>query len=411
MNLAYIIVTRNRRAAVMRTIGRLEQMIDASDQDAQIWVVDNASSDGTCEALAAEHREVQVIRRRRNEGVSARNHAITAADADYLVLLDDDSYPTGDSIERSTAYLDQHPRTAAVVGRIVLPTGELEACALPNVLLSGAVCIRKSVLNEVGGFGREFFRKAGEYDLSFRIWQAGYSIERFEDIVYRHDKVMLGRNPGLAHRMDIRNNLILAERYLPTQLRREYRADWHHRYMALARHARQATAARRGLIEARGWALSEALHGRNVLNPAVLQIAFQLDCQARLVAGWAGENRVRHVIIADYGKNVYATWRAAQLAKLNVVAVADRHPSFAGMHYRGVGIVPDREAARYAVDSIIISNINPAHVAARYEQLRQIFDGPILRLWHPQYLTPPSMRIAPQPQPGPATQPLARIAS
>lgn len=411
MKLSHVIVTHNRREALLRTLSILHWNPSLPVEEVETWVVDNGSTDGTIDVVRRKFPDVHVIQRPTNEGVWARNYAFEEATGEYVMLLDDDSYPVEDAAARSVAHLDQHSQTAAVVGRVEAPGGMLEACALPSVMLSGAVCIRRSVLQELGGFRREFFRKAGEYDLSFRIWQAGYSIERFEDIVYRHDKVMLGRNPGLAHRMDIRNNLILAERYLPTQLRREYRADWHHRYMALARHARQATAARRGLIEARGWALSEALHGRNVLNPAVLQIAFQLDCQARLVAGWAGENRVRHVIIADYGKNVYATWRAAQLAKLNVVAVADRHPSFAGMHYRGVGIVPDREAARYAVDSIIISNINPAHVAARYEQLRQIFDGPILRLWHPQYLTPPSMRIAPQPQPGPATQPLARIAS
>ena len=87
-------------------------------------------------------------------------------------------------------------------------------------MLSGAVCIRKSVLDPSAGFRREFFRKAGEYDLSFRIWEAGYSVERFEDVVYRHDKVMTGRSSALAHRMDLRNNLILVERYLPARLRR-----------------------------------------------------------------------------------------------------------------------------------------------------------------------------------------------
>ena len=64
-------------------------------------------------------------------------------------------------------------------------SSSLEACAFPSVILSGAVCIRKSVTDHIGSFRREFFRKAGEYDFSFRMLEAGYAIARFEDIVYR----------------------------------------------------------------------------------------------------------------------------------------------------------------------------------------------------------------------------------
>src|ERR1700712_2123511 len=71
-----------------------------------------------------------------------------------------------------------------------------------------------------------FFRLAEEYDMSFRIWNAGYRVERFEDIHFGHDKVPGGRCSALTRRMDLRNNMILIERYLPRSMRNAYRHDW-----------------------------------------------------------------------------------------------------------------------------------------------------------------------------------------
>ena len=104
------------------------------------------------------------------------------------------------------------------------------------MLLGGASVISKSVLDTVGGFSPEFFRQAEEYDLSFRILSSGFRIERFEDVEFFHEKVPGGRSSALTHRMDLRNNLILVERFLPRELRRAYRRDWIRRYSAFALH-------------------------------------------------------------------------------------------------------------------------------------------------------------------------------
>ena len=123
---------------------------------------------------------------------------------------------------RSIEILERDPGLGAVGGRVMLPDGREEASALPGVIISCGVCLRKEVLDRVGGFRPEFFRKAGEYDFSFRIWEAGYRVERFEDLVYRHDKALTNRELDLSQRMDLRNNLILAERFLPDDLRADY---------------------------------------------------------------------------------------------------------------------------------------------------------------------------------------------
>jgi hypothetical protein len=384
---SYVIVTHNRRQPLLRTLSILHCSQSLMSGSWEAWVVDNGSTDGTVEAVNEAYPNVKIILRPSNEGVWARSYAFDQARGEYLILLDDDSYPIDDAASRSIGYLDIHPECAAVVGRVVLPDGSLEACAFPTVMLSGAVCLRKSVLAKMGGFRREFFRKAGEYDLSFRIWQAGYSIERFEDVVYRHDKVAGGRNAAFSHRMDLRNNLILVERYLPRRFRRKYRRDWLARYAALGRHDGCAPAILRARIEAMLWRWREAIGGRSTLWPQTVEHVFGHQEQANTIARWVKAYDIRKVVIADCAKTLFATYDACRRAKVRIVAVADNHPAYANMNYRRVPILDDRAAFTLdQIDGVVIANINPAQIDAVAERMRKYFDGPILRLWQPRVL-------------------------
>ena len=397
MQLSYVIVSHNRRDTLLATLEVLHATTPLDGSDWEAWVVDNASTDGSAEAVAARYPGVHLIRRQQNEGVWARSLAFAHCRGRYVVLLDDDSYPqppadwrmTGaksTTVRRSMDYLEAHPRCAAVVGRCVLPTGGAEACALPGVMLSGAVCLRRAALEMVGGFRPEFFRKAGEYDLSFRLWQAGWSVERFEDVVYCHDKYPGGRSAALAFKMDLRNNLILVERFFPLRYRRAYRKDYLQRYGAFARHEGQTRAMAEAVAEARQWAEHERKRGRQTLGPAVLETLLMWGRQKREVAEWADAHRVERVVIADYGKNLFATWRAAVRAGLEVVAIAENHPAFAGMSYRGVTVLPDAEALALPHDGVVLSNVNPAQLPAREAAVRSAVDRPVLCLWRPREL-------------------------
>jgi hypothetical protein len=381
MKVSYVVVTRNRRDALLKTLAVLKAQPPLQTGESETWVVDNASTDGTPQAVAARFPAVNIIRRPSNEGVWSRGYAFAPARGQYIVLLDDDSYPVDDAIARSVDYLDRFARCGAVYGKVMLPDGATEACALPTVLISCAACIRKSAIQKAGSFRREFFRKAGEYDFSFRVWEAGYSIERFDDVIYRHDKVTSGRSAALAHRLDLRNNLILVERYFPASLRGAYRADWTLRYTALARHAGHGGAARLGRAEARLWRARERWNGRQTLSAPVIERVLEIDSQASRISAWARDNFVRDVVIADFGKNIYATWQGCGRAGLRVRSVADSNPAFGGLRYRGAPVITEAQAMADAPDGIVVSNINPAQVERIAARLRSTFTGPILTLW------------------------------
>src|SRR5580698_9536148 len=110
MKLSYIIVTRNRRDTLLRTLAILEQNTRLPRHDWEVFVVDNASDDGTAEALVRNYRRATVIRLAENEGMPARNRALHPACGRYVVFLDDDSYPLDDAIPKSLAYMSRHPK-------------------------------------------------------------------------------------------------------------------------------------------------------------------------------------------------------------------------------------------------------------------------------------------------------------
>ena len=397
VKLSYIIVTHNRREPLMKTLEILHRTTRLPPGEWEAWVVDNASTDGTLEAVKKAYPEVRVIARPTNEGVWSRSYAFGPARGEYLILLDDDSYPViddqRDAVGDSLRYLRLNTQCAAVVGKVVLPDGSFEACAMPGVMLSGAVCLRKSMVEQVGTFRPEFFRKAGEYDFSFRLWQKGWTVERFEDIVYRHDKVMTGRSAALAHRMDLRNNLILVERYVPAEHRAAYRQDYIQRYGAVAKAAGCEAAAKRAVWEGRWWRIKEAIGGRQTLTAGVFERLFEHEQQARVIGEWAKKTGVKRVAIADFAKTLYPTYLGCRRAGLEVVAIVDKGSAFAGLNYRGVPVVQD-ESVFAKVDGVVLANVNPAVVEKRAGEIGQVARGPVLTLWQPRFFRGPAEEAA-----------------
>jgi N-acetylglucosaminyl-diphospho-decaprenol L-rhamnosyltransferase len=394
MRLSYVIITRNRRQRLLETLRRLEESTPLPPERWETLVVDNASEDGSIAAVTSAFPRVRTIALSANEGMPARNHAFAQARGEFIFSLDDDSYPAPGAVEIALKFLASRPSVAALTARAVLPDDKWEASALPRVILGGACVLRRSVIQKIGGFPPEFFRQAEEYDLSFRVWQAGYCVERCEELIFRHDKAPGGRSSAMTHQMDIRNNLILVERYLPRQLRRAYRHDWIRRYTAIARHDGCDAAVRDGLRDARIWAKRERDTGRRTLVPSLVEKLFDLEHQGDLIRRWKRANSIRRVAIADFSKNMFATWRACRLSGLDVAALADDRPAFAGKSHRGVQILPIAEAVKLKIDGIILSNINPAQIEDRLAKLQAVFSGPILRLWEPRFLQLPQLMAA-----------------
>jgi GT2 family glycosyltransferase len=382
MNVSYLIITYNRRAGLLANL----RSVFAGDSTSDVWIVDNASTDGTADAVRKEFPRVRLIVLDRNLGMPARNVALQQMTSEYVVLLDDDSYPVADAVTWSTAYMDVHRDVAAVVGRAELPDGRSEASAFPTVMLGCATCVRLRALRDVGFFPHDFFRQAEEYDLSFRLWNAGHRIERFEDLRYRHDKKpSVSRASREVAGLDLKHNLILTARYLPDTMLQSYWDDFVWRYGAILKQGGFAEDTERIIAEAETLKNGPDLR-RQVLREAVFESIFEHRKQRRSVSQFAAQCHGRRIAIADASKNLFATHRACKRTGLDIVAILDDRPAFTGLNYRGIPVVTRRDFDASSVDGVILSNTNPAQVDAAYKTLVETMDVPVLRLWTPRVL-------------------------
>src|SRR5207249_2058462 len=106
-------------------------------------IVDNASTDGTAEAVAAKFPNVKLIRLDRNRGACAKNAGLAQSVGKYVVFLDDDSYPLAGSIRCMVEHFLANRDLGAAVFNVILPDGSRECSAYPNVFIGCGTGFRR----------------------------------------------------------------------------------------------------------------------------------------------------------------------------------------------------------------------------------------------------------------------------
>lgn len=91
-----------------------------------LYLVDNASPDGTGEKLAATHfgKRAQVVRLARNVGFgSGHNTVLAQLDSRYHAVVNPDVELDTDAISQLCAWLDAHPQAVMATPRLLFPDG------------------------------------------------------------------------------------------------------------------------------------------------------------------------------------------------------------------------------------------------------------------------------------------------
>lgn len=224
-----VILTWNRRERLLRTLSELKR---STYPRLEIIVVDNASIDGTSDAVQNLHPSVRLISLPRNTGIAGWNEGFRVAAGEYVVVLDDDSHPSPDAIANIVAAFKENDRLGIVACRILqsqtkevlnppltasgFPSpGDMSMEDVPYMSFAGeGAGIRASLLHEVGGYDEDFFLYGNEEDLCARALQASWDIRYFSSIVFYHDRPSGGRTTPLHCRYHLRNLSEWARRYL-----------------------------------------------------------------------------------------------------------------------------------------------------------------------------------------------------
>ena len=166
-----------------RFVGRaVSSVLAQTYRDIECIVVDDGSTDGTEEVLAAFGTGVRVVRQP-NQGLSAaRNAGIRAARGRYIAFLDADDAWHAEKVSRQVALLDGHPDTAVVGCGVRLVSGADETIGerVFDTQVSDPVDLAAQVRGIavrgfwVGGSGsgalvrREAFDEVGFFDTSLK---------------------------------------------------------------------------------------------------------------------------------------------------------------------------------------------------------------------------------------------------
>jgi GT2 family glycosyltransferase len=92
-----------------------------------VIVVDNASTDGSPEAVCAALPTVRIIRNTANQGFAkANNIGIRASSGDYLFLINSDVVVKENCFSRMVQYMDEHPHVGLLGPRITGADGRVQ---------------------------------------------------------------------------------------------------------------------------------------------------------------------------------------------------------------------------------------------------------------------------------------------
>lgn len=214
MKLSVVIVNYNVKYYLDQCLKSLLRALKGID--AEVFVVDNHSRDGSIAYLRHRYPTVHFIASAHNLGFARGNNiAIRQSQGEYVLLLNPDTVVGEDVIRSSLDFMDQHPKAGAhgvlmlnscgqkaLESRRGLPTPLVSlykmiglckrfpqserfahyymgglAWEVPGKIevMSGAYCfLRKAALDKIGLLDEDFFMYGEDIDLSYRLLKAGF---------------------------------------------------------------------------------------------------------------------------------------------------------------------------------------------------------------------------------------------
>jgi len=215
-SLSIIIVNYNVRDFLMHTLESIHKAVVSIPHE--IFVVDNASVDGSVEMVRNRFPEVKIIANQINKGfAAANNQAIKLSSGEFIVLINPDTVVQEDTFSCLIEFMHDHPDAGAATCKILNPDGSFsidsrhsiptpmtafwkqigfhrlfpkskvfarynltyldENKIYPVDAISGSfMFIRRSVFEEIGYLDEDYFMYCEDVDYCYRINRAGWKV-------------------------------------------------------------------------------------------------------------------------------------------------------------------------------------------------------------------------------------------
>ncbi len=233
MDLSVVLLSYNTRDLLEQA---LRTVVDAaSGLQVEIFVVDNASRDGSADMVAERFPQVKLIRSDRNVGFAAGNNmAFKEVKGRYVLLLNSDTIVRRNTLCCLVRFLDGHPEAGAVGCKILNPDGTLQPDCMRGfptptaafskvsglnwlfpksprfarynmtyldpekiheveVLSGSCMMVRKETMDQVGMLDEDYFMYGEDIDWCFRMHAVGWKNYYVPDTEIIHFRGESGR--------------------------------------------------------------------------------------------------------------------------------------------------------------------------------------------------------------------------
>jgi GT2 family glycosyltransferase len=243
MDLSIVILNYNTRehlrACLESLVAEGSTSLSGGPLLTEVLVVDNASSDGSAEMVAADFPGVSLIRSPHNGGfANGNNQALERSRGAAILLLNPDTLMPPGGIGRMLDCLTAHPEAGIVGPRLLRPDGSMHlACrrsfptpATAFYRISGAsrlfprsprfgrynltfidpslaievdsVCgacmlVKRAVVDRIGALDERFFMYAEDLDWCLRAREAGWTVRYEPGVIVQHQHGAASRKRAL----------------------------------------------------------------------------------------------------------------------------------------------------------------------------------------------------------------------
>lgn len=213
MTFSIMITTRNRRDDLRRTLERLQQLQPAP---LEVLLCADGCTDNTVGMVCEEFPEVKLHVNEKSVGsVGSRDRLLREAKGDWILSLDDDSYPVEDGFfVRVQSVIQSHPEAQVITFPELRDVGYASTRMTPespghyvSAYPNCAALMRREFYLCQPGFPPHFVHAYEEPDYALQCYAAGAAVWFEPSLTIRHHLSARNRSSYAFHHQNARNEL------------------------------------------------------------------------------------------------------------------------------------------------------------------------------------------------------------